>query len=199
MGVELSQSQRQREISEGFHRGERWAFDAVAREYFAYIVNFITTLLRDRDRALELAQEAFFLACRAHQKLDPKRDVAPWMFQIARNLAYKEYNKRQNQLNISLDDTMEDSFFEPETKEHNPRQESSNRELQSRINRAILRLKPRYRDILILRMMQGVPGDKVAEMLKIPSATVNTRLHRALKHLRKYARQEGIMDDEVLL
>ncbi len=197
MGAALSDTRSQKEISEGFRRGERWAFDAVARKYFAYLVNFIANLLHDRDRAVELAQEAFFLACRAHARLDPKRDVSPWLFQIARNLAYKEYNKRQVQHYVSLEEVMDDSHVEPEADNADPRQESVKQELQQRVDRAIRRLKPKYRDVLILRMMQGLPGERAAEMLKIPLATVNTRLHRALKHLRYYAQQEGIQEDEV--
>ncbi len=197
MGVTLSKSQQKLDISEGFRRGERWAFDAVAREYFAYLVNFITNLLRDRDRAVELAQEAFFLACRSHKRLDPKRDVAPWLFQIARNLAYKEYSRRQKNTAVSLNYTMETTHIEPEAETINPREQFTNGELQTRLDRAIQRLKPKYRDVLILRMMQGLPGETVSEMLKIPIPTVNTRLHRALKHLRTYAQQEGIREDEV--
>ena len=58
-------------------------------------------------------------------------------------------------------------------------------------------MKPKYRDVVILRMIQALPGERVAEMLNLPLATVNTRLHRALKRLRQLARQEGIHEEEV--
>lgn len=191
------EKEREREICEGFRRGERWAFEAVAREYFAYLVNFIANLLRDRDRAVDLAQEAFYLACRAHAQLDPARGVGPWLFQIARNLAYKEYGRRKNRNDVSLDEAMEATNLEPESPYADPRRESVDVETQVRLERAIARLKPKYRDVLILRMMQSLPGERVSELLQIPLSTVNTRMHRALRQLRRYAQQEGIQEDEV--
>lgn len=188
---------REYELSEGFQRGERWAFEAVARDYFAYLVNFITQLLHDRDRAMDLAQESFFLACRAHKQLDPKKGLSPWLFQIARNLAYKEFNRRKKMPSESLDEKMDDTGYEIPDTVMDPRQESMNQETWQRVHQAIDRIKPKYRDVLILRVIMGVPSEQVSRMLKLPVATVNTHTHRALKELRRLCQQEGIREDEV--
>ena len=50
---------------------------------------------------------------------------------------------------------------------------------------------------LILRIIMGVPSEKVSQLLKIPVATVNTHTHRALKELRVICGQEGLHEDEV--
>jgi len=187
------------DISAGFQRGERWAFESAAKVYFSPIVNFITNLLHDRDRAVDLAQESFFLACRAHSKMDPARPLGPWLFQIARNLAYKDYNKRKKEKNVSLDDMTEENDASSILQEPNPnpRKESIRREVRGRVERALDRMAPKYRDIITLRMIQGLPGEQVAELLNIPISTVNTRIHRALKTLRRFARQEGIHEEEL--
>lgn len=185
------------ELSSGFHKGERWAFEAAAKAYFLSIVNFIHHLLMDRDRAIDLAQEAFFLACRAHKKVDPNRPLSPWIFQIARNLAYKEYNKRKKNPNVSLDEMMEETNTYEPTTDGNPRKESVKREVWQRLQHAMNRMKPKYRDILVLRLVQGLPSEQVSTMLQIPVSTVNTRTHRALRILRRFAHQEGIQEDEV--
>ncbi len=197
--MQATNPERQKEINEGFHRGERWAYDAAARQHFAHIVNFINHLLRDHDRASELAQEAFFLACRAHKKFDPKRKLMPWLFQIARNLAYKELNQRKKHDIVSLEQIMEESYVELKTREMNPRQELVRLETMERIHRAIDRLKPKQKDILILRIIQGLPSETVADLLNIPISTVNTRTHRALKQLRRLSGQEGLKESEVFL
>ncbi len=186
----------QQEIGTGFQRGERWAFEAAARLYFTPVVNFIAHLLRDQDKSVDLAQEAFFLACRAHKKFDPERPLLPWLYQIARNLAYKEYNRRKKQALVSLDDEME-SIQIPATNAPNPRGSAGNRELMVRIEKAIDRLKPKYKDVLILRMIQGLPSEKVAQLLDIPVPTVNTRTFRALEQLRRLTQQEGISENEL--
>lgn len=185
------------DISAGFRRGERWAFEAAAKMYFAPIVNFVTNLLRDRDRAVDLSQEAFFLACRSHDKVDSDRPLGPWLFQIARNLAYKDYNKRKKEKNVSLDGMMEENDPVLTLHDPSPRHESVRREVQERIARALDRMAPKYRDIISLRMIQGLPGERVAELLDIPVSTVNTRIHRALRTLRRFARQEGVQEEEL--
>lgn len=171
------------DVSAGFRRGERWAFEAAAKRYFAPITNFVANLLHDRDRAVDLTQEAFFLACRAHEKVDPNRSLGPWLFQIARNLAYKDHNKRKKEMSVSLDSKMEENEAILTINDPSPRKESFHREIQERIQRAMDRLNPKYRDILTLRMVQGLPSEKVAELLSLPVVTVNTRIHRALKTL----------------
>ena len=193
------ETHQEREISAGFQRGERWAFEAAAREYFAHLLNFVAQLLGDRDRALELTQEAFFLACRAHKQVDALRPLGPWLFQIARNLAYKEFARRKKQPTAALDDEMVENDLKQLSSEDNPRVERTKGETMERVNRALNRLKPKYRDLLTLRLMQGMPSEKVAELMKIPVPTVNTRIHRALKQLRRFARLEGIREDEVFL
>ncbi|MDX9754687.1 MAG: RNA polymerase sigma factor [bacterium] len=188
---------REHEIDLGFQRGERWAFEAAAREYFAYLVNFITQLLGDRDRALELAQEAFFLACRAHKQLDPRQGLTPWLFQIARNLAYKEFNRRKKHNAVSLEETMEKTGMQIPSAWPDPRQEIHNQDVKKRIQRAVDRLHPKYRDILILRLIMGVPSERVSKMLNMPVSTINVRTHRALKNLRALCGEEGLNEDEV--
>ena len=195
--MEASIPQSELEISAGFHRGERWAFDAAARTYFTPLTHFVTHLLRDRDRAVDLTQEAFFLACRAHRKVDPTRPLGPWLYQIARNLAYKEYNRRIKQCAVPLEETADDTGYSDPDETASPRGDLMEKEALERIHRAMNRLKPKYRDILTLRLIQGLPSETISNLLRIPVSTVNTQTHRALKILRRYARQEGLQEEEL--
>src|SRR5690606_35104450 len=101
---------------------------------------------------------AFFLACRSHKRFDPSRDLVPWLFQIARNLAYKEFNRRKNNKEVSLQEQMEDSHYDPPDSGQSPLQMAANQEAWQRIERSLERLKPMYRDVVILRIMQGLPS-----------------------------------------
>ncbi|NPU98619.1 MAG: sigma-70 family RNA polymerase sigma factor [Candidatus Omnitrophica bacterium] len=195
--MEATIPQSELEISAGFHRGERWAFDAAARAYFTPLTHFVTHLLRDRDRAVDLTQEAFFLACRAHQKVDPNRPLGPWLYQIARNLAYKEYNRRIKRSAVPLEEMTDDTGYSVSDETASPRGDLMEKEALERIHRAMNRLKPKYRDILTLRLIQGLPSETISNLLRIPVSTVNTQTHRALKILRRYAHQEGLQEEEL--
>lgn len=195
----VTSTEQETRIQEGFQRGERWAFEAAARLHFESMVNYVWSLLRDRDKALELVQESFFLACRSHERYDASRPLAPWLFRIARNMAYKEHNRRKRNPVMAMDDVYpgEEATFDPPSQEDSPHDDTVNRDLMARIQKAIDSLKPAYRDVLILRMMQGMPSEQVSKSLDIPVPTVNTRLYRALEQLRRICRQQGIREEEL--
>ncbi len=67
----------------------------------------------------------------------------------------------------------------------------------SRIEQSVDRIKPKYRDVLILRILEGLPSKEVSRLLGMPVATVNTRTHRALALLRRNARRLGIVESEL--
>lgn len=162
------------------------------------MVHFVAHLLHDRDRAIDLVQEAFYLACRAHDQVDPRRPLVPWLFQIARNLAYKEHNRRKRQPEVSIDDTEEPSATpRPASGLPSPRATTADREVMDRIQDVVDRIKPKYRDVLILRLIEGLPSKEVSQFLGLPVATVNTRTHRALALLRRGAKRKGIRESEL--
>ena len=190
-------SDREREISRGFQRGEAWAFEAAARTYLKSMVHFVSHLNHNRDRAVDLVQEAFFLACRAHHQVDPNRPLGPWLFQIARNMAYKEHNRLKRQPVVSMDEPNQSgNSYDPPSDTPDPRSKTEEREVMGVIKKLVDRIKPKYRDVLILRIMEGLPSEQVSRLLKIPVPTVNTRTHRALQHLRKLAQIEGVREEE---
>ncbi|MBI1390674.1 MAG: sigma-70 family RNA polymerase sigma factor [bacterium] len=191
-------TEREREIAQGFQRGESWAFEAAAREYFQNMVHFVTHLIHDRERAVDLTQEAFYLACRAHYQVDPARSMAPWLFQIARNIAYKDHNRRKKRAEVSIEPEKDgDSPMEFADLTADPRNQTTENEALNRIHALIDRLKPKYKDVLILRVIEGLSGEETSKLLRIPVATVNTRSHRALQELRRLARLEGLREDEL--
>ncbi len=192
-----SDQQYEKEIGAGFKRGERWAFEAAAKLYFAPMVHFVSHLLRDRDKAIDLVQEAFLLACRAHHKFDGSRSLLPWLCQIARNLAYKEFHRRKKRPHVSWEDEMRNNHPTAPEDTTNPRLQMVDKEIRSKVHRAMDRIKPVYRDVLIMRMMQGLSSDTVAKMLDIPVSTVNTRTFRALEQLRRFVRMEGLSEEEL--
>jgi RNA polymerase sigma-70 factor (ECF subfamily) len=186
------------QVTSAFRRGEVWAFRRAAEEFFGPITNFLAHLVGSVDTAQDLAQEAFFAAFRSHKSFREDAPLAPWIFRIARNLAYQELNRRRKQRKTSLDELIEKESGEPPAEDSSPHEESVEKEMKERINLALARLKPGFRDAVILRLVQGYSGQETAALLGIPLATVNTRVHRGIRELRKTLRREGI-DERALL
>ncbi len=182
------------QLADAFRRGEVWAFRRAAEEFFAPITNFLVHLTRDQDTAQDLAQEAFFAAFRSHHTFRKGAPLAPWIFRIARNLAYKELNRRSKRPQSSFDELVGKDGFEPPSTTPTPHESSSEQDLRNRIDRALAKLKPKFRDAVILRLVQGYSGEEAASLLDVPVATLNTRVHRGIRQLRKTLKYEGITE-----
>ncbi len=180
------------DMARAFRRGEIWAFRRAAEEYFGPIANFLAHLVGSSDTAEDLAQEAFFAAFRSHHTFRENAPLAPWIFRIARNLAYKELKRKERRLHSSLDEIAEVDGIELSAEEPTPRESSVAADLAERINRALSRIQPDYRDAVILRLLQGYSGEEASTLLAIPVATVNTRVHRGIRQLRIALQREGI-------
>ena len=198
--VELTveQTDELTQVASAFRRGEIWAFRRAAEELFGPIANFLAHLVGSVDTAQDLAQEAFFAAFRSHRTFREGAPLAPWIFRIARNLAYQELNRRGRHPRASLDEMVERDGFEPLSEGPTPHDSSVEMDLRERISRALDRLKPDFRDAVILRMVQGYSGQETATLLGVPLATVNTRVYRGIRQLRKALRREGV-DENILL
>lgn len=187
------------QVASAFRRGEIWAFRRAAEEFFGPMANFLAHLVGSVDTAQDLAQEAFFAAFRSHQTFREGAPLAPWIFRIARNLAYQELKRRgKHPSKASLEELTERDGYEPLSETPSPHDRLAEHQLEERLNRALARLKPDFRDAVILRLVQGYSGQEAAALLGIPLATVNTRVHRGIRQLRKSLRREGIDESDLL-
>ncbi len=186
------------QVADAFRRGEVWAFRRVAEEFFPPITNFLIHLTRDVDVAQDLAQEAFFAAFRSHHTLREGAPLAPWIFKIARNLAYKEFNRRGKEWKTLAEEGIEGTGCEPRSNGPSPHETAIDRDLRERIDRALAKVKPKFRDAVILRLVQGYSSEEAASLLGVPVATLNTRVHRGLRQLRRSLKFVGITEKVLL-
>lgn len=78
---------------------------------------------------------------------------------------------------------------------HNPDLELERREAERRVQAALTRLSPPHRTIVVLRDLQGLAYEEIAEVLGIPIGTVRSRLSRAREALRQALRDLGVVED----
>ncbi|HEX8917489.1 MAG TPA: sigma-70 family RNA polymerase sigma factor [Chloroflexota bacterium] len=132
------------------------------------VYNFLLTLLRDPDMALDCAQDTFL---RAYQNLAKGKPVnAPWLFKVARNRAMDEFRRRRHMT------------AEAETLEHIPVREATDQVLAVR---SILELlSPSDREVLYLFDIAGFKTDEIGAMLGIRGSAVRQRLSRARERFR---------------
>ncbi len=162
-------------------QGDTDSFEVLVRRHQKAIFNLVYRLLGNYDEAAEVAQEVFLSAFKSIHQFRGEANFSTWLYRIGLNHAStrrKSLNSTQ-QHNIPLDGTevIADGAVDPAKNfEH--------KEIQQRVQQALNSLDTEDARIILLRDLQDVPYEDVAEMLDIPVGTVKSRLHRARQALR---------------
>jgi RNA polymerase sigma-70 factor, ECF subfamily len=162
-------------------QGDTDSFEVLVRRHQKAIFNLVYRLLGNYDEAAEVVQEVFLSAFKSIHQFRGEANFSTWLYRIGLNHAStrrKSLNSTQ-QHNIPLDGTevIADGAVDPAKNfEH--------KEIQQRVQQALNSLDPEDARVILLRDLQDVPYEDVAEMLDIPVGTVKSRLHRARQALR---------------
>jgi len=165
--------------------------DLVAR-YATPAVNFIYRFIRDRALAEDLAQEGFLRVYQRLNTYDPQRKFSSWFFQVLRNITI-DYLRVNRVPTASLDE-LEDEGHRgavADRESASPEQAAQQGELAFAMEAALSRIRPEYREVVMLRYQEGFTHPEIAEILGLPSGTVKTYLHRARKELAEILSEAG--------
>ncbi len=172
-------------------KGREPAFRELIRRYERPVFSLIYRMVRDSTAAEDLAQDAFVKVLNHLDKYRPEFKFSSWLFKIANNVAIDHLRRRQLDT-ISMDGSphattaaeVEATRFDVEDTAENALDELAARELGSAIEQAIGRLRPEYRNCIMLRHVEGRSYEEIATTLDLPLGTVKTYIHRARHQLR---------------
>jgi RNA polymerase sigma-70 factor (ECF subfamily) len=157
--------------------GEIAAFEQIVRRWQGPLVNLAYRFCRDRDRAEEMAQEAFLRAYRTLDRWRKDAKFSTWLFALATNL-YRSELQRIPAATVSLEDVAEQRDLRP----IDGGLEDEDRDRF--VRRAVSALPPKYRDVLILFYFHDMDVAAAALGLGLPEGTVKARLSRGREILR---------------
>ena len=188
-----------REAIEAFRAGDPAAFDRLVRRHQDRIHRLARRLLSDAEAALDAAQETFVKAWRALDRFEGQARFSTWLTRIAINQCRNELRRRRTVKHtrpLSLDATANGT--ETPRRELLPSSEPQSwemargREVDSAIREALGRLEPEAREVLLLREVEDLSYEDMADVLDVPVGTVRSRLHRARAELRR--RLQPVLD-----
>jgi RNA polymerase sigma-70 factor (ECF subfamily) len=172
--------------------GSEAAYRELVTRYATPAVNFVFRFVRDRALAEDLAQEGFLRVYQRLSTYDPERKFSSWFFQVLRNITIDHL--RVNRLpTASLDELAEEGNERAAVDRQgaSPEDVAGQGELASAVSAALARLRPEYREVVVLRYQEGLTHPEIAEILGMPSGTVKTYLHRARKELAGILSEQG--------
>ena len=166
--------------------GNRDAFGELVLKHQDRLYGTLVHMLGSIHDSRDVAQEAFLSA---YEKLGTFRQEASfysWLFRIAYNAAVSN-RRRQRGPRRSLDDLRERIGDEPrdESTGIDPSSHLQSTETQTQVRDALAQLGPEYRDVIVLKEIEGLQYDEIAELLGCPIGTVRSRIHRARQLLRE--------------
>jgi RNA polymerase sigma-70 factor, ECF subfamily len=180
-------------------QGRELAFRELVRRYERPVFSLVFRMVRDRETAEDLAQDAFVKVLNHIDKYSPEFKFSSWLFKIANNVAIDHLRRRRLDT-ISMDGSphastaseVEATTLNLESEQESALDELEAKELGSAIEQAIAKLRPEYRACIMLRHVEGRSYEEIAATLDLPLGTVKTYIHRARHELRKAL--EGLRD-----
>lgn len=130
-------------------------------------------LVLDRELADDLVQETLLRALAREHQWQPDGNLRAWLFTLMHNLFVSDYRRRCRSPVVSVEELPEQAS-----------QGDADSECQLRdVSRALERLPPAWREVLLLVSIEGLSYEDAAHVLGIPLGTVMSRLHRARRRL----------------
>jgi RNA polymerase sigma-70 factor (ECF subfamily) len=179
------------ELIERLKTGEKEAFGPLVERYKKKAYCIALGYVRNADDALELSQMAFIKAYRSIRHFDNSKNFFPWFYSILRNTCLNHLNARKMRREDGLEDLPEGSQQQVFVDARNPEESFRQAELQRIMGEAILKLRPRDREVILMQHFHELSYSQIAEALDIPIGTVMSRLYNARTALRKLLERTG--------
>ncbi|MBL4845203.1 MAG: sigma-70 family RNA polymerase sigma factor [Planctomycetes bacterium] len=179
--------------------GDRAAFGALVERYQERVLNLCYRRLNDRDLALDATQEAFLKAYRGLSRFRAESRFYTWLFRIAVNEATTAHRRRSRRRAGSLDAEGSEGERVPEPaadESYDPQAEASRGDERSVLMEAIAGLEEEQARVVILRDVEQLSYQEVADVLEIPLGSVKSRLHRARNALKTRLLQRDAVRQE---
>jgi RNA polymerase sigma-70 factor (ECF subfamily) len=187
--VRESNPEEDRELVRRCKEGDEEAFSVLVRKYQQTVFNVVYHNLGYRDEVEDVAQKVFSKVFFSLSKFDNERPFFPWLYRIAINQCYDELRRRRRSrvmtfTEMNLEDT---SAIERVLNQPELRAESADdqRELLELLRKLLDQLPPPQRTALVLRDLEDVPYERMAEILNCTEQAARLKVFRARTRLRE--------------
>jgi RNA polymerase sigma-70 factor, ECF subfamily len=186
----LSWGRDEAELVTELQAGSETAFDWLVTHYHGPVYNLILSMLGDGSDAADGTQEVFLKAFRGIRSFRQGSSLKTWLYRIAirEALNHKRWFKRHLQKNVSIDAEPQEghSSIEIEDLAATPFEQFAAHEIQEAVQNALQHVPEVFRSAVILRDLEGLSYEEIAEVLDCSVGTVKSRIlrgRRALKDL----------------
>lgn len=173
-------------LAELHRRGDESAFDEVYRQFLPQVYNLCLRLCHSAEDAEDLAQETFIRIYRHLGSFDGRASLKTWIYRVTVNQCSSRLSRRKlPTLPLRSTEDPEEEGVLLVDPERNPESLSLARDAAERVEAALRLLQPNFRTAVILRDIDGLSYEEIAEVLEIQIGTVRSRIARGRDGLRQ--------------
>lgn len=168
--------------------GDQGALEQLIREASPGIYRFTLRMTRSEEEARELTQETFLRMIRNLDRYDATYGVNTWLYRIARNLCIdrsRRLSRWRPVFRRERDEDEGDPMAEQPDEQATQLEGLLSKEMKQAVERGLRKLKPKYREVLVLFHFEELSYQYIAQVLQIPIGTVMNRIFRARQQLRE--------------
>jgi len=154
--------------------GHKESFEILVKKHQKNVINFAYRILENFEDACDIAQDAFFIAYKKIKTFKEEAKFSTWLYKITLNLSRNQLKKKKKEKYLESINNQNLSSKAPI-----PTDEIEKEELRKKISNCLNLLNEEFKEIIILRDIEGLSYEEIAYLLKIPEGTVKSRLARA--------------------
>ena len=178
--------------------GDANAFETLVLEYEKNVYNIALRMTGNSEDAADMTQEAFIKAYNSLQSFRGDSKFSVWLYRIVSNVCLDFLRSKNRRPTVSLsveDDDGEDAQLDVADESQSPELLLDRKLSRDSVRRGLDSLPPDYRQILLLREIQGLSYDEIAQALSLEVGTVKSRIFRARKRLCTFLIDDGNISD----
>jgi len=170
-------------LVEAAKSGDMEAFAEILSHYQGWIYNMTYQIVRNSDDAMDLTQEVFIKAWKSLPGLNPRQGFSSWLRRVAVNSSIDLLRRRKRWNETGLDDPGMEAVAALTVPQAPAPEQLSHAELGARIQSAIDQLTPDHRTVILLKEVEGMTYEEIAQAMESSIGTVMSRLFYARKKL----------------
>lgn len=164
------------------------AFEAVVGRHQRKVYTFARYYLGQTQEAEDITQEVFLKLWHNRREIDAEGTRA-WLLKVTRNACFDRLRRRQTAARIFADDSSEPEVEKIRVADPDPEARAAAADFRRHLSSALEQLTDPMKSIVILREVQGLKYDEIAEVLGVPLNTVRVYLHRGRARLREQLKE----------
>ncbi len=182
------------ELIEEAKQGSHAAFEILVRRYHERAYRVAYRVVRDPELAEDVLQEALLKAYRGIRQFELRSAFYTWLYRIVVNLALDRRRRQRSNPTVEWDDTVA-AEADPRASvgtATDPEVASRRAQVLERVSEGVAQLPDGQREVLLLREVEGLSYEEIAQTMRISKGTVMSRLHYARKKLVAFLEKRGI-------